>query len=207
MHIEDDDLYGLADAELHSILLTDAQSRQKQHLGECRECYERYCVYITMLDLTGCVFLTDVDSEETDIITEEKSENDEMIYERMKDVILQIRLAGAFIESVWTNRNDNASYWTFINRAASARSRGNGIKTDIYTSMKSEQSQIRKEGQKLIIQLDEEIFPVELLGVRYEENGRSAIRRFVYNDDTECYEVIIDRCGQTDDIMVEVVWL
>lgn len=225
MHVEEDSLYNLAAAQLQGTHLTDAQSRQQRHLSECRECYERFCIYLTVMDLTGGAFWPEEDREENgrelddkaksmagehkeEKKDEQKTEDSNKESERMKDVLLQIQLAGTFIASVCSVSKD-ASFWNFMHISGCAAARGakNEKESDIYVSGRSEYSQIRREGNRIIIQLDEETFPVELLGVRYEENGKSVIRRFSYNEDTECYEAVIDRNGRTDDITVEVVWL
>ena len=185
MHLKEDDLYNLAIAEYNRRDFTEVQCSQRWHLGECRECYKKFCVYITMLDLMG---------DEEDIENEEKYSSEP----QLSDVFLQIQLAGAVLSSANTKMENNLSCWNFIHMPKMSASRGNtgDRETDIYTSMESEYSQIRQEGQMIIVQLDEDVFPVDKLGVRYMEDGKSVTRKFIYNEMSECYEVVIDRNGK-----------
>lgn len=196
MHLKEDDLYNLAIAEYSGKVLTDIQGSQKWHLGECRECYKKFCMYITMLDLIG--YEDDTENEE-----EYSSET------QLSNVFLQIQLAGAVLSSVNTKMENNLSCWNFIHMPKMAASRGNkgDRETDIYISMESEYSQIRQEGQQLIIQLDQDIFPTDQLGVRYTEDGKNIVRKFIYNEMSECYEVVIDRSGKDNKLLVEVMLL
>lgn len=196
MHLKEEDLYNLAIAEYSGNILTDVQDSQKWHLGECRECYKKFCIYITMLDLMG--YEEDIENQE-----EYPSE------EQLSDVFLQIQMAGAVLCSVNTKMSNNFSCWNFIHIPKIATYRGNTSdgETDVYKSIESEYSQIRQEGQQLIIQLDEDVFPINQLGVRYTENGKKIVKKFIYNKVSEFYEVIIDRSGKDDKLLVEVMLL
>lgn len=215
MHLENDELFALANAEYTGIILEDIQKKQKEHLAECKECYKKFCIYITMLDLMGNGQEEDIYEDEALELneTDAKKENSDKLENdmQMQDVILQIQVAGALLSSVQIVMKEVSSYWNFIHMPQEAVARGSNEKEeiDIYTSMESEYSQIRQESQRLIIQLDEEVFPVKFLGVRYNDNGSTVIRKFEYNEETECYEVVIDQNGvnNTDIFLVEIIKL
>lgn len=213
MHLENDELFALANAEYIGIILEDIQKKQKEHLAKCRECYRKFCIYITMLDLMGNGQEEDIYEDEALELneTDAKKENFGKLENnmQMQNVILQIHVAGALLSSVQTVMKEVSSYWNFIHMPQEVAARGSSKKEeiDIYTSMESEYSQIRHEAQRLIIQLDDEVFPVKLLRVRYNDNEGTVIRKFEYNEETECYEVVINQNDINNTLLVEIVKL
>ncbi len=189
--------------------MTDEQVRQKRHLAECRDCYEKFCVFITLNRLMGhaqeeesCGGESghDVQVQSTDIDAGKE--------ERQKDVCLLIQMAGAAIFFVQAAREDSPDYWNFI-RMPMAATRGSETEDgwDTYISLGSEHSKINGQGEELLIQLDEDVFPVARLGIRYKKNGMTVTKRFAYNEDTESYEVQVNRKGLPDDLTVEIIRL
>ena len=44
-HIEFDELYRLAEIEVHGEVYSEEEKKELEHLIECEECYERYCAF------------------------------------------------------------------------------------------------------------------------------------------------------------------
>lgn len=208
MHLENDELLALANAEYIGTILENRKKKQKEHLAECRECYKKFCIYITMLNLMG----NDQEEEiiyENEIAQLKEADRKKEHSDKLQNVILQIQIVGMQLLSIQTVMKEAASYWNFLHMPQVTVSRGTKEKEeiDIYTSIESEYSQIRKEEQKLIIQLDDEVFPVESLRVRYQVNGNIVIREFEYNEEVECYEVIINQKDGSSISLVEIIKL
>lgn len=50
MHLTDDRLYHLAELSCDAEFLNPEEKQQLEHVKSCRECFEKYCVFATILD-------------------------------------------------------------------------------------------------------------------------------------------------------------
>lgn len=210
MHLSEDELFDLAEKQCSGTLMTDKQVYQKRHFAKCQNCYEKFCVYIALNRVIGEA--RDMESGAEELVQGVQAkmwDSNVKNAKSQKDTYLLIQMAGATISFVQSFVVDNQDcYWNFMRRpAAVARSGSTEESGELYTSLQSEYSRICRNGDELLIQLDGDIFPITELGVRYEENGQVIVRKFTYNESTECYEVRIDRGGKADNLALEIIKL
>lgn len=191
MHITDAQLQDLAKSYIKEELLNDRQIALKRHMAECDSCYERFCTeYIVIKQLweQGLV--------PPEVLEDKASEK----------IFLTLRSAGKLLELLRDKTEEVADSWSFLSVAQLAFARGSndGQKQAVYKSRTSSASQIYQTQNEIVIQLDDEAFAVENLAVRYECNGKSEVKRFVYDETTECYVVRIKRKSQDETIQLEI---
>lgn len=210
MHLSEDELFDLAERQCNGALMTDKQVYQKRHFAKCHDCYEKFCVYIALNRVIGEAWKMEPDEEElVQGVQTKMLDSSVKNAKSQKDTYLLIQMAGtaiSFVQSLVAGDQD--CYWNFMRRpVAVVRSGSKEENGELYTSLQSEYSKICKDGDELLIQLDGDIFPITELGVRYEENGKAIVRKFTYNESTECYEVRIERGDKADNLTLEIIKL
>lgn len=191
MHISDAQLQDLAKSYVREELLSDKQVALKRHMAECDICYEKFCTeYVVMKQLCaqGLVPPETFEAEGTE------------------KTLLTLRSAGRLLEFVRDKAEEAADNWGFLPMAQLAFARGSNDeqKQAVYKSQRSSASQIYQTQHEIVIQLDDEVFPIKNLAVRYEVNGKSVVKQFVYDEDTECYVVRIERTSEDETIHLEI---
>lgn len=53
MHLTEEQLYHLAELSCNAGLLNSEEEKQMEHVKSCKECFDKYCVLATILDVTS----------------------------------------------------------------------------------------------------------------------------------------------------------
>lgn len=189
MHLTMEQIRKLADCYVNNQVLDDTRLASKKHMADCEECYKTFCTeYLLVRKL-----------KETGILPEEFAK--ESIIEEIQKVFLQIKKAGEYLNIQSEGR------WSFMYMPQMAAARGNSNKENskIYVNKLSEYSSIRQEEGKIIIQLDGDVFSIERLRVRVVTDEDVVMQNFHYDEEVECYCVVIDEGLLSEDAVIEIV--
>lgn len=187
MHITSEQLQNLAHSYVKNERLNDEQLQLKRHMAQCDSCYEKFCTEFTVLkSLFDIGFITEEalkmqENLETELHEETKSEM----------FLLKLEIVDNAINFIHTTVDSISDAWNFFRLPQLAASRGETKKQVIYQSPLSEYSCIRQEDEKLIIQLEEEHYPVEQLQVKYVAEGAVSYKEFEYDEKIDCHIVVL----------------
>lgn len=190
MHISDEQLDRLADAYVKERLLDDRQMKIKKHMAQCDRCYERFCIRYSLLKSL----------KELKLLPAEAADG------KIPKLCLVIRQIGAVISVVAEKKEELPEYWDFFRMPALAASRGGktGEEIEIYKNRFSEYSCVKFTEKQVTIQLDGDVFPAGRLKARVCFNGKEEEYDFLYDRDTECYQVVLEREVLSENGTIEV---
>lgn len=190
MHATMDEIRSLADSYVKGKLLDDEQLSTKRHMSGCDECYELFCTeYLLLKNL-----------REYGLLPEKEPQF-------LSNCLLKIQIVENSLKVLQGWKENVAACWEFLHIPQLAMARGSSSrqKADMYVNKDSEYSFIKYEGDKIMIQLDAEAFPVDHLTVLLTAQGSEEEYPFSYNEETECYQAVIDCEKMTEDAILEVV--
>lgn len=194
MHATIEELRRLADSYLRKEILNDELLHIKRHMSGCDFCYESFCAeYLVRRQLA-----------EKGLVPPEL-EDDTM--EEAQRVFLVIQEIGRKLKIITQNTEDMASAWEFlcIPQFAVARGGGEEDTKELFVSKDSEVSSIRRLKDRIVIQLDGDVFQAERLAVRVTTGGTAQTCGFRYDEETECYIAVIEDEGLTEDFLIEII--
>lgn len=192
MHATIKEIRRLADSYLKEEILDDELLHIKRHMSGCDDCYESFCAeYLVRRQLAerGVVPLDLEDGT------------------GMQRIFLVIQEIGKKLKVITQTGGDEASIWEFLHMPQFAVARGVGKEEteDLFVSKVSEVSSIRRLENRIVIQLDGDVFQTERLKVRVTTGKTIKVCGFSYDEDTECYCAVIEDEGLTEESMIEIM--
>lgn len=184
MHLTINELRALAACYRKEELLNTEQFLWKQHMSQCDSCYEKFCTEFMLQK----------------ILTKHQIISEEIIEASLRmsipeQVCLKIQLRKRKLQVLASAVQKQSDMWNFFPMPQFAFERGSGkdntdkLEQQIFVSKSSEYSFIKKEKDKLIIQLDKDEYPIEQLRVVYELNKEVIYKEFIYDTDSDCWIV------------------
>ena len=188
MHVSTEQLHKLAQAYVEEKLLNKEQVQIKRHMAECDSCYEIFCAEYLILHQLYKIGMLPLE---------------EMKAAPCEKVLLKIQTIKDKLNVLKETMQPD---WNFIKMPQLAAARGEERKTEeIFENCHSEYSFIKGGKEHVIIQLDGDVFPVHKLKVRICSNGNEMQYDFLYNTETECYQVILDRKNLSEESVIEII--
>lgn len=195
MHATIEEIRRLADSYLKKEILNDELLHIKRHMSGCDYCYENFCAeYLVRRQLA-----------EKGLVPLELEDN--TVKEGMQKIFLVIQEVGRKLKVITQTDGDAAPVWEFLRmpQFAAARSSGEEMQEELFVSRGSEASSIRRLRNRIVIQLDGDIFQTERLAVRVTTGETAEIHSFRYDEETECYVVIIKDEEMTGESVIEII--
>ncbi len=196
MHNKIEELRGLAGCYLKGQILNDSQLAIKRHMAGCEECYRLFCLEY----LLQKTFL------EKSLLPEESLEEAPLAQKTAHSAILRIQRWKGRLELTILEPFQNDPKWSFIPAPNFAMARGTEHVSH-YQSAVSEESSIQRRGHIVIVQLDKSHYPIEQLAVHVRDGRTEETYPFLYDEDTELYEVTLDTENYSKSAQIEVVRL
>lgn len=187
MHISEEQLDELAGAYVKEQILDNRQLGLKRHISECDRCYERFCIRYALLKSLWDLKLLPLE---------------EMEKESFQQVFLKIQ---AVKEALHVVKETMLPEWDFVKMPQLSVARGENRETEeLFENARSEYSFIKCGKDRIIIQLDGDIFPAEHLKLYVRSGKNEEQYDFSYNPETECYQAIFDRKALGENGVIEI---
>lgn len=194
MHMAMKELRDLANCYLQGQLPDASQVKRKRHMGECDLCYARFCTEYLILMAFQKAGLLAGEIRDTRASVSMLS-------------LLTIRLIEDHLRISCERATVDGLSWEFIRVPQTAAVRGEQEQPEFeyFVNRISEFSCIKREGNKVRIQLDGDIFPVDRLKVCVTTDEMRRFYEFQYEEALECYTVVLDDAMLTEDSVIEIV--
>lgn len=192
MHMAMKELRELAGCCLQGEMLSPAQVQKKRHMGECDSCYKRFCTeYLILLAFQQIGLYPFQESRAAVSMMS----------------LLTIRLIENHLTVSCAQKIVDGCSWEFIHMPCIASARGGEkpLDSDCYVNLISEHSYIKREDGSVRIQLDGDVFPVEQLKVCVTTGQVKELYEFEYDPALECYKVVLDEAGLSEQSVIEIV--
>lgn len=192
MHAGMEELRNLASAYVCEDLLDEKQLAVKRHMAECDECYRIFCTeYYMMYELTKAGLI---------------SQESLALSKPWESYLVKIQWIKDKMDIILGKDTEENYFGDFFQVPQFAMARGAEMEEkDQYQNEKSEYTRIIYQGNKLRIQVDGDEFPVEKMCVWLRDGEISEKYSFVYDEETECYGVILDMSRYSPEAVITIV--
>ena len=210
MHTTIEELQDLADQYITGGLLNDSQLAVKQHMAECDECYQRFCLeYMIRKELCETCLISRENLSEQFMVKRSVEDVQQKEQESLRkgiryQVILEICRKNGHLTMIVQREFAENSIWNFVQMPNFVMTRGEH-EGERYESIGSAESHICYRDGRMIIQLDQEEYPVKNMVVRVSKGEIEELHQFEYDEDTELHRVILEGKDCSEDSVIEII--
>ena len=179
MHLTEDQLLHLAELSCEAEMLNPEEETQLEHVKSCRECFEKYCVFATILDATSldCSLVFDP----TVLVEKAKKKKKKVLaalkvtYKRAQDAIT---LIGEQIQQ-------NIASFTFEPVIASAVRGSGSVKTSVLRM-----EDIEDEGSYFVYDADS-----HKIMLQFSSANKERVRAYLQFEDQKTIDIPLEKKG------------